>query len=305
VDNIPPRSLAKRNGYIIIAQIKQGIMDPWAILQLLLSAAIGSGITIVAVVTWLGDRLAERLSLKWKHKYDKEIELLRNQLSTTQDLLHTALESASQAHLRAQDRILNTLEELWTNVLTIREFGRSWLGFYDLLAPKEYHYVFEKAMLPRMSQDEFIDSILKQGVTLERHRPFLGERLWTLFSAYRVLVGRLCFKVVLGKGKGQLQTWDTDEFGKRDDLLLGVLRGVLTEDELAKATRMEVGAPSTLMILIEQKILREAESRITGKQVAEISADEAKRLSEAMSPMWEAKLLKGKRKPSKQVAHQH
>jgi len=111
---------------------------------------------------------------------------------------------------------------------------------------------------------------------LEMQRPFLGERLWTLFFLYRAFSGRLAFRVVDGKQKGALPVWDADA-GITD-----LLKTTLSSAEIETARSPKFGGPQYAINLFEQKIIGEADRWISGKSAAELSIEEGQHLAEAL-----------------------
>lgn len=103
------------------------------------------------------------------------------------------------------------------------------------------------------------------GTHLELYRPFLGEDLWFLFWLYRVVALRMAFRVTQGiEKKRQLPEWD-------DDSVIELLRTRLSEDEITFLRKQKIAGPQRTLELLELKILREAEARISGTHAGELS----------------------------------
>lgn len=255
------------------------------LLGVVVTALGGATIISVATARWFAGRVADRLYLKWKHDYEIEAERFRDQLSTTRLVLETALASASQVQGAAQERILKAVETLWGTVVELGDLALKNLILFELLDPKEYQLAFTKsnlaALLPQMSETELGDMIEQTGKKCEPLRPFLGERLWSLFWVYRAVIGRLCVKIVRGRDKRKIYGWDFDMNGEPDEYLIKLLGFALSEDEI-KTLSQSRSVAKLLKTLFEQKILLEAEGRISGRHMAEINVAEGQHLREAL-----------------------
>ena len=135
--------------------------------------------------------------------------------------------------------------------------------------------------LAKVDTDEFGLRSARVGEKAEACRPFLGERLWTMFWAYRAVIGRLCLKVLEGRDKGKIPPWRFDLDGERDEYVIKLLQLILSDEEI-KLIPLSIGVRSRLLGLCEQKILLEMEARISGRHVADLSIDEGRRVRDVL-----------------------
>jgi hypothetical protein len=254
--------------------------DAWNLIGYVVASFGGIVVISIAITAWLGKRAADRLYLKWKNDYDRGVEVLKDQLSTTRTLLQTALSSASQVQLAAQGRVLSAVEVLWASIMEIHDYACTILFMYEILLPKEYNENHD--LVPRVSRLEHAERIDKFGKSVAQCRPFLGERLWTHFWVYRAIMGRLCFKVIEGHDRGTIYPWDIDLDGKQDSHLLALVGSLLSEEEMASLAELQVGVPGRLLSILEQRILGETERIISGRQIGEIGVEDGRRLREML-----------------------
>ena len=93
---------------------------------------IGIGVASVggwAVITfvfaeWIGARIAQRLNIKWIKEKEKEIEKLKSDLTRDRDILNSTISAFSKQYQISQNKRLTSLENLWKNIIEIREFFR-------------------------------------------------------------------------------------------------------------------------------------------------------------------------------------
>ena len=257
--------------------------DAWNLIGYVVASFGGIVAISTAITAFLGKRAADRLYLKWKNDYDRGIEVLKDQLSTTRTILQTAMSSASQVQLAAQDHALSAVKVLWTSIMGIHDYAYPILFMYEILLPEEYDTVFKKpGLVPGISLSEHATKIEEFGGPVAQCRPFLGERLWTHFWVYRAIMGRLCFKVIEGHNRRKIYPWDIDLDGKQDKALVALVSSVLSKEEMASLDDLRAGVPGRLLTILEQRILGETECIISGRRMGEISIEEGQHLRELL-----------------------
>lgn len=254
----------------------------WALVGKAFAAVGGLGVAGV-VVRWIATRGGDFLSLSWKHRFDRQLAEIQARLSERHEVLLSAITSTSSTYLAAQERRLLAVEELWSSVLELRHFVGPKIAFYALMHPSEYPQITVNARFAALhpkSVDEYMRSVPATDM-LEHRRPFLGERAWVLFWVYRAVCLRLGFRVAEGHEKGGISPWDR-QFNGKDDAILGLLRQVLSEDEILTARGRVFGGPQFVLELLEQRLLSECDKRVSGLAGAEVSVGEGKRLAETL-----------------------
>lgn len=265
-------------------------MDIWSIIGKAVSALGGTAVFIAiigAIARWMGSRWAERLYLKWKLEADQSLEELRSELATQRDLLDSAVAAAARGHLVAQERTLDAIEALWDTVIKMDTAIYEKLSLYDVVSCKTYR----EFLTTKPEFGEFLPSDMTgiaavfrpfTGDEIEHSRPYLGEKLWALFFAYRAFLMRVFMKVALESKAGKVYPWDRDERGNEDTHLLEMLKRVCEPEELEPISVAETGALRMMRTLFTQKILLEIGRRISGKHIGEISLEDGARLREVL-----------------------
>ena len=240
--------------------------------------------TILLLIKLFGDKIGEHLLLKTKSKYDKELEEHRNALSNIHGLFDSTVTTISAGFATSQERRLKAIQVLWDNILSIRESVSSYVFFYDILLPSEYEDSYSSIpdkMIPETTQDDFSRNSASKTTNIEKHRPFLGERLWFYFFIFRAFSYRIELKFIEGRDKKQIYSWKKG-FDGEPDRFLDVLNQVLTEEQLDQALKARTGSPRMVMNFIEQKILVEMNDIISGTSAAQFSLSEGLKLAETL-----------------------
>ena len=245
----------------------------------------GIAAVVVWIARWLATRWAQRLHLAWQHEYDTQLEELRAEMSAREAALGAALSSGAAAHLAAQGRRMEALQELWQSVVDLRERCATALLPYMLFLPEEYATALHDSRFIRMieglKEQDVLDIGTDVAASVERLRPFLGQRLWMFFWIYRAFAGRLAWKLVKGREHGRILAWDENLQGKRDHLP-ALLSLALSDDEISRVSDAPLRAPGLAMDFLEQKMLEEADHLISGRLASRVTAEEWQRLRELL-----------------------
>jgi len=250
----------------------------WQIIVKLLAAIGGFSIICVFFLKWGSELIADRLHLKWKNSYDKELEDIRSLLARKSELLSLAISTASEINIKGHDLRLKAINEIWESIIKLRNDFYNVILYFNLFSPEEYNKVLKnddfKILIP--SNNTYVTEILRDISNIELNRPFIEERLWILFYIYRAVIARLSYRVIEGKLKGVLPKWDRDENGNID-LTISLLKEVLKEEEIEYIQDKSLGGPQTALEIIEFKILEEMHRSITGISAAKRSLEDSKR----------------------------
>lgn len=221
---------------------------------------------------------------KVRAAHSSELERLRAELQARTQLLTSSLSIGAAGYLAAQERRLESIDQLWQAVLQVREGISSVLTFYDILVPEEYDRAATHTDLRHILPKNDFDFMAQfpSADLLEVHRPYLGERLWVYFWVYRAFCGRLGLRLGQGRERGRIPKWNIED---RGSYTTDLLRYVLDQREVQWLESLTIGGPRRAAELIEQKMLVEIDRRISGSTAAEVSIEEGKRLAEAL---WQA-----------------
>ncbi|MEO8607575.1 MAG: hypothetical protein ABI690_06825 [Chloroflexota bacterium] len=275
-------------------------MDNQSLIALIVSivASVGGvGVIIVGVAAWFGKIWADTINVRTSARYEKELEDLKNhynaelehikaEFAQRQNFIDISLNTLSQSYSFSRERTLNSIEAIWNEIIQLRSFASKQLFLYSILLPQEYENAdLDKIspVLPTISQTDFADHPLHNS-EIESKRPFMGEKLWTLYSIYRGFIFRMTWKTVYGRDKGNIYKWDKDMEGKQDTSLINALKNIFTDDELRQIIGADnIGVPERIMTAIEVKILAEINDLIFGRKFFSISIEEQQRLSDFLN----------------------
>jgi hypothetical protein len=283
-------------------------MSPDEIVKLIVTIATtlvasvgGASVIILGLASWLGKVWSDRIYIHSSAKYEKDIEeiksrysadleYIRAEISERRDLLNSLQMALSSGYTSSHERILEAVQSLWDKIVEIREFTSSFHLIWNILLPRHYENTpiskFEK-MLPSLTTAEFTERLQSLDKGIQNKRPFVGEKLWGLYSVYYVFALRLAWKVMEEKQKGKVYDWNKDIDGTPDTHLIETLHSALTDAELKGIIEKDpkCGVPQRLMSALEIKMLNEMNELIFGKRFVSISIEEQQRISGLLHPI--------------------
>lgn len=265
----------------------------------------GAGVIILGLSAWLGKVWSDRIYVQSRAKYEKEIEDLRARYSTDlehlraeiserRDLLNSLQNALSSGYALSHERILESIQVLWNNIVEIREFTSSFHYVYYILLPREFENTpvskFER-ILPEMTDENFYEHIRSLQKDIKNYRPLVGEKIWGLYSIYLAFALRLAWKIVKEREQGTVYNWDKNVDGTADDYLLEILQHTFTAAELESIIGEDPtgGVPQRLMDYLEIQIINEMNELIFGKRLVSMSIEEQQRITSLMSSIGDAK----------------
>ncbi|MHB8276916.1 MAG: hypothetical protein ACYDIA_04600 [Candidatus Humimicrobiaceae bacterium] len=240
------------------------------------AAAVGGWAVITfAFAEWIGARIAQRLNLKWTKEKEKEIEKLKSDLTRDRDILNSTISAFSRQYQVSQNRRLTSLENLWKNIIKLREFNGPLQLFFNILQPQEYQNALREDGFNISLQSisfENISYLLKEiSSSVEISRPYLGIKLWSFFFIYRAFIGRIVVVFDKGRKESNIKPWYDDKH------TMEVLSLALNKEELERISANKLLFLNYAVDSLEQKILNEIEDIITGHSISELSIDQARR----------------------------
>jgi hypothetical protein len=278
-------------------------MDSSEVLRIvgsIVTAVGGMGVVIGAVLGWLGKIWADKMYLKTSAGYERELERLRNQYSAElerfraisserRDVLGATLDALASTQTLWHDRLVASLELIWSKMLETREFVSRLVFLYDILPPTSYP-TMDSAQLanffPRMTLLELGSRVEELRKDVDQHRPFVGERLWLLYNVYSVFALQLGAKLVQSEFQKGLPEWDKKPGGEPDSFPYHNLALVLSEDELRGIIGADPrGVPGRILAALEGKVLSEMNRLVFGRQLIDISVEEQLRVAKLWQPI--------------------
>lgn len=253
----------------------------------------GAGIVVVGLATWIGKIWENYISLKiatqqakeletLKNRYEVELEKLRGELERQRTILDNVSSGISAGYMATHPHIVEAIKSLWAYILEIGKLSATYFLIHDLLTGEQIERLTPEyaAKQIHMSQDKLNEKVVELSEKSEIVRPFVGEKLWSLYHVYRAFVLRICAKMHFTQNKsGNLYGWNKDEHGRPDTSLLDMLKIVLTEKEIKQITEIKTGAPSQVLNLLKSKILSEMNELVLGKRMISLSIDEQQNIA--------------------------
>lgn len=248
------------------------------ILQVIGSTVLSGGLVYLLIKTYL----TERIKASVKNEYDRDIERLREQIRSGELIATSSIGIQSQGALETHKERLKAIQSVWDGYLKVRDSVlsvSSWDSsileseFASLLSGRE---IKQAAMVKNLLQDAdaAVDTNYDLYNEVSRTRAFLNERIWRIFSTYYVAKTRVHYLYSQGCRNGVIKHW------RHDTAIRELLERNLTLEEVNTVYQKELGGLTMLASVIEQKLLGEFHRITTGRDAADNTLEQAKRLAD-------------------------
>lgn len=160
------------------------------------------------------------------------------------------------------ERRLNAIDRIWRGVLALRNNAPQLMMLLDIITVDEYKGLTADPRLKDFAGDLSENRIAAMipDKLIEETRPYIGERLWSLFVAYQAVTLRVLFLIHLAQTQHTKVAW-FDDPGVRQ--LLAV---ALSQEELAEFDSARFGKISLLRRLMDSKIIQAATRVVSGEE---------------------------------------
>lgn len=257
--------------------------------QIFISVLSSSG--IISLIIWLAKkRISTEIENSVKSRYDSKLEKLKAQITNSQSILTTSFAAQVEGIKATHEKRLEAIDKYWEYILEVEEVT-SWSGAIDsILTTEEVEKIikfnsphpakFQQTLAYTFSQmdiQKLHDITDKQKRSIEKARPYVGEKLWLLRYLFIQLIGRVMYKYKEAYDNNEnLTHWTKDEF------LINSLNQGLTKDEQNFIYTSNMASFEKALNVFKQKMLTEISKITSGMLVGESSLKNAKILSELM-----------------------
>ena len=195
----------------------------------------------------------------------------------------TAIQSAANAAMVEGQKVaaefrIKAADEMWREILRLREATSYPLTMLDVLEPDEYQLFVTDDRIRTAALKTDIDNVLANP-GIEHIRPFLGEKLFVSLFFYRALVGRIWMLLERDIEKGHVTPWFHDTHIRQ------LLSEVLTEEEMKHFEGLTSLRVNWTRNLIEEKILQHLRDLIAGTHSADEGLEQAGRIFKAVTEL--------------------
>ena len=247
----------------------------------------GWSVIFTGSLGFIGKRIADKLFLKWKSENEEKIEVLKGNITKNNSLLTNLLDIYSTSNQSIQEKRVNSIEILWNSILEIKSNTPSVISFiYDNLTEEERNKLFTsnigydfKTMLENLSMEDLEKKMQPVFEKVEKHRPFLENKLWLLFYFYYAFVMRSIFIILKGRDQRRIEHWNKDSGIKQ------YLEIALSKEEMEYISDVKFESYRTIKDLFEQKILNEMLKVTSGIKITEDSLEQIKKLERTLSAL--------------------
>ncbi|WPC72428.1 hypothetical protein [Vibrio porteresiae] len=245
------------------------------IINWIISGGLGGGIVSFILKSWFETRLKNSI----KHEYDTQLIALKASIDNESQLVATLQNNFIHKSHISHERILLSIESLWSGILLVKKNQPSILTYVDVLVEKEFGTDFGTMRNRNLIdiKDSDMTVLFSDELNRKDHdRLYAGEYLWSLFFCYRQLVGRICIVIKKGREAKNVPLWWEDRICKQ------VISSICSNDELNKFNSLKFSRINWILNHIEQKYLQASNKIITGESSISIDADLAQKVLKAV-----------------------
>jgi hypothetical protein len=264
------------------------------IITVLSSTAVSVAVTAALVFigrTWLYERLRQSI----EHEYSIRFESFRHDLQSRQELAvqqirhdaekeiaarSVAADAFQAAHVAAYHSRLDAIKSMWEAIISLRQNAPGFLIFADILTADEESRMLadpeRRREIEKYSTGDAQQFCTTVSLPVEHRRPFLGERLYAMFYAYRAFLLRVPWAYNDSVSRGKPRPW------REDPAARDILRAALPAEEVDRVLKPEIGMMMLAQQFFEQGILREIATVISGGASANTAVDTLREIDAAM-----------------------
>jgi hypothetical protein len=217
---------------------------------------------IIAVITFFFIRFAERIKIKWEKEANEKIEKLKGEIQKELTLSASLLSNSLYGHQKFTDKRIISLDLLWKSVLELQKIVNPVYVYFQILTDEEIENKNFSDMTIReintYNSDEKIDEIDKLTEALNESRPYIGEKLFYIYSVYRTTLIRSMRFLSLQNSSEKIMLWH------KDKAIRSLVESLYSNDEIEKIIAIRIGTLNALKTKFENDILQEISNAMKG-----------------------------------------
>lgn len=262
---------------------------------------LASGGLLALLVFLTKDWLTERLKQSIQHEYARDLERYRHDLRHEHDLAierlkvanaemravkDTATASFAATHNLGHARRLDAIAGLWRAFLALKASRSPIFIVHDILTPEE---IASKLVNPttgpwieELSLEKMHAALVPLSSQADADRPFVGEPIYSLFYAYRALLGRLLMQFI------QFRDNKEPVLGFAEAGVRRLLSVLLPEEAVRDFDSLRWGRLARVDDLVTSRLLCMMSDVISGCASTSLGFEEARRVYELSRPLEES-----------------
>lgn len=232
---------------------------------------------------YLGERIADKLKIKWQAEKDEKLEHLRAEINHNSSVFTEILKYYSSGYQSIQVNRIQAIQVVWEEIISLRDSIIYWyILFSDDLEPK-FNGIYEDrdviAIFNAFSILDMNNKCVEFLKKIEKYRPFLNEQIWYLVLAYRYLIWITGLIIDAGWRNRNLTLW------YKSVHIQSILNEFLDDEERKEIYSRDVGSFGITTRLLERKILLEISKIISGELDVKSNLSKTMRIQRLMSTL--------------------
>jgi len=228
---------------------------------------IFGGITIIisASFGFLGSILKEIVFNKIDKSKQKEIEILKGQLSKNESVLLSIANAMSNSYVSSNSMILEHYQKVWNAMLGIKKNISPFVYIvYTVLTKEEfleikkhpeiYNGILKCDMASEQSKLSRIDE------NIEQSRIFISPKAWIIFFVFRALYGRITYLAYENAKNDKRLYWLDDQV-----FISQIINSAIPSDEYSKLIENPILALPNVSNYLEFQFQKEVQKQVYGK----------------------------------------
>lgn len=237
-------------------------MDIWK----LITALGGFTVIIASVFAYLGKKLADNIFKRFETHQTKQIELFKNSISRQNSLIKQVASDHSKSFHEFNQKRIEAIDLMWKEILKIKEILEEVLFIDSILTYEELENIYKSDNDKTKTRLRILYNIdlTKVAITneLKEFKPYISNSMWLNYEIYLRTLSRSTF-VLMNIPKKYKKWW------RGDVMIKQILENHFSKEEVSFFNKQLVGGLNSIAQLVEQKILNEMQSIISGEKAAE------------------------------------
>ncbi len=209
---------------------------------------------------------------------------MKGEIDRKNNLISQLLTTHSNSFNIANTKKIEHIEKFWNSIIQIREINYGTEFIYSFLLDSEIEKLYtDQGIGSKNIREQYLtkisanysdtsDKASKIKSEIDKQRPFIGEKLFSLFYVYFTFSMRSTYLLIKDSSQGKCNIW------KSDSALIKNLQDNLNEAELEYLKSKDFGSYQTAIALLEAKMTNEIHYSLTGEEAVDNSIKQVEKL---------------------------
>lgn len=219
---------------------------------------------LFASIAFVFHRISEHQKIQWERKASEKIENTKAEIQKEINLSVSLLSNSFYSHQKFTESRLLAIDTFWKTILRIPKIATPAYLYFQILTDDEIeNKKFPekiRTVLDQIKMDDYLVEMTTLSEKLNEFRPYIGEKLFFFFFAFRTAIWRSMYSLLSYKSQNKIVLWHKDK-----ELTRPMLDKLYSDEVLNRIISNKVSTLDLLKSRMEEDILKEIHLVLTGK----------------------------------------